>query len=86
MAAKTNTTFELLSLNDKEKLLLQCGIPVSRREANGFVITLYVLENTFFEAYFYMRSHEMVRAEMISEDNVYRQYQNFFNESHKRVA
>ncbi|MEP7167964.1 MAG: hypothetical protein ABI855_01210 [Bacteroidota bacterium] len=86
MITKTAAQFELLSLTDKETILSDYAIPVSRRESNGFVITLYLLQNRYYEAYFYMRSHEMVRAEMISEDIVYIEYQNLFNQSHKRVA
>jgi len=75
MLSKSEIKFELLSSEEQEATLNQHGFHVSRREFNDLVVSLFLLENKYYEVYFYMRSHELVKIQIISEDQAFRQYQ-----------
>lgn len=62
MTDKIESQFELLSLPEKESLLLKEGKLLSRREADGLAIFIYALKEANAEICYYLRSHEIVGA------------------------
>jgi hypothetical protein len=50
-------------LSDEAALIMKEGKFLSRREANGFAIFLYAIDNMYAEVCYYLRSHEIVEVE-----------------------
>jgi hypothetical protein len=62
--------FEFLSLKNKERIVLQEGTYLMKREAFGMTIRLYALGKQYMEAYYSFKTHKLETIKLVKEDRL----------------